>query len=128
MKPDFRVIRIIDENSILIRGGTEDGLRNGNILSILAGEDFTVKDPQTGEVLGAIKAELARVEVVNVFSRFSICMNQKTVKTNFRAIQFALGGDNDTHCELPILPDDIQGAPWKPEPRTIKVGDVLTLT
>ena len=126
MTTEFRVIRIIDENSIMIRGGTQDGLQEGAVLFMPYGDDFSVIDPETSEVLGTIKAGKLYVEVTTVFERFSICMNSE-FRNQFDFTIQAISNFRGQRKELPVSLSEIQGAPWKPKPRAIKVGDIFTL-
>lgn len=74
MSQDYRVIEIIDNMSILINYGTNNGAKKGTKVRVIeVGE--VVMDPKTGSVLGTYDAIKAELEITVVYEHFSKCQN-----------------------------------------------------
>jgi hypothetical protein len=66
-----RVIRIFDDENLVVNLGTEDGVEDGMKLSVYA-PPVEITDPETNEDLGKYHHLKAKVRVKNADSRFSI--------------------------------------------------------
>lgn len=69
-KPIAKVIRILDDETLVINAGSNQYIHEGQKLVIYE-EGETLKDPDTGKTLGTLDYIKARVEVVNTYSNFS---------------------------------------------------------
>ncbi len=77
----FRVIEILDPTRILINGGSNQGLSDGDTLEIFE-TGGSVVDPQTGENLGTLDFIKDQVEVVTLYENFSLCKKIVRTKSN----------------------------------------------
>lgn len=77
----FKVIKIIDEYSIVINGGLEKNISKGDDIEIfLEGEELF--DPDTGESLGTLDFVKDSLEVTEVYLKFSVCERIITKRTH----------------------------------------------
>ena len=68
----FRIIKIISEYEVVINGGSESDVHEGEIFKILVTGNPII-DPVTNESLGTLDYMKGQIKVVNVFEKFSIC-------------------------------------------------------
>lgn len=117
MKKKFRVVKIIDDKSLIINGGVFDGVNEGDIVTII-GKSEPVVDPETRDVLGKINVIKAKLNVCDIYEKMSVCEAQyvsdlaaSIIKSNplFATKQKALNVD----------PFDISGSGDK----MIRIGD-----
>ncbi len=66
-----KVAAFVSEHEVAITLGRRDGVRPGMKFAILSADE--VKDPDTGEVIGMLEREKARVQVVDVQDRMAVC-------------------------------------------------------
>lgn len=72
MEKTYKVVKIIDDETIVINAGTEDGIKFGNEFEIYeAGEE--IFDPDTKESLGTLDTIKETVKAVNVLQKMCIC-------------------------------------------------------
>ncbi len=64
------VVRV-DKDRIIINRGSREGVTNGD--EFVAGESEILRDPDTGEVLDEVLNERARIKVVKLNDRTSVC-------------------------------------------------------
>lgn len=77
MKKTFKVVKIIDDETIVINAGFEDGIKTGNIFEIYeAGEE--IFDPDTKESLGTLDTIKETVKAINVLPKMCICRHSTT--------------------------------------------------
>lgn len=78
----FRVIKIIDEYSLVINGGLSDDISRGDEIEIfLEGEE--ILDPfNDNNNLGTLDFIKDRLEVTEVYPKFSVCKKIATEKIN----------------------------------------------
>lgn len=78
MEKNFKVIKIVDEETLIINAGLEDGIQRGDEFEIFEkGEDLI--DLDTGENLGSLDTIKETVEAINVFPKFCVCRHNVTV-------------------------------------------------
>ena len=68
----YRVIKILSDREILINIGANQGIKEGNILTIL-GKDEEIIDPFSHESLGYLPVTKAKVKVDTVYEKMCIC-------------------------------------------------------
>lgn len=72
-----KIIRILDEQNVLINAGYEQGVRPGDLFHIIQiGEDIT--DPDTAEILGKLEIVKAAVEAYHVQERMTLLSTMPT--------------------------------------------------
>ncbi|OHU30926.1 hypothetical protein [Mycobacteroides franklinii] len=65
-----KVADIVDRYSVLVNKGDEAGVEVGMIFSVIGATGTAVRDPETGEDLGTLPIEKARIRVTEVYSKF----------------------------------------------------------
>lgn len=70
----YKVIKIIDDTSIVINAGSEDNITTQDEFQIFITGD-EIKDPDTGEILGTLDTIKETISVEIVFPRMCICRN-----------------------------------------------------
>ncbi|MDQ0233026.1 hypothetical protein [Metabacillus malikii] len=78
----FRVIKIIDEYSLVINGGLSDDISMGDEIEIFL-EGEKILDPFNDNInLGTLDFIKDRLEVTEVYPKFSVCKKIATEKIN----------------------------------------------
>lgn len=118
----YRIIKIIDENRVVVNAGTNDGISTKSLLEIFVpGEN--VIDPETGENLGSLDYIKARLEVITVMPRMCVCVNNKMEITELKTIMSAMeSGRTTKRASLNIDSEDISGG-YENIDKKIHVGD-----
>lgn len=73
----FRIVKIIDDETIIINAGSNNGIKKNDRFEIL-GKGIKVIDPQTKEDLGMLDNIKETVTVTKVFEKMSECSNIST--------------------------------------------------
>lgn len=69
---EYRVVKILDSESIVINAGSENNVKIGEKFQIV-GKGISVEDPETGESLGVLDNIKETVSVVKIFPKMCIC-------------------------------------------------------
>lgn len=118
----YKVIEILDEYSILINYGADEGADEGDLVRVIAiGPE--VKDPDTGNLLGTLDSVKSELTVVTAYNNFSLC--KKVVTSTKSHIINPLSQFQTTNSEikrLNIKEDSISNKKI-PDDKIINVGD-----
>ncbi|NJO04999.1 MAG: hypothetical protein HC876_05425 [Chloroflexaceae bacterium] len=71
------VATILNPREIAINIGRNNGVQVGMNFKIVQNNPVEIRDPASGELLGTLKREKARVRVVEAKERFAICRTYK---------------------------------------------------
>lgn len=122
----FKVAKIVNDYTIIITGGKEEGVQVNEKFNIIQKGEFEVVDPDTRESLGSYTLTKGTIYAKLVYDHFSICYTRtydEKRETNLLATIGGVGSKTVTvHEKLDVAPDDITGG-LTPEP--IKVGDIV---
>ncbi len=122
MNDEYRVIKIIDDKSIVINIGENDGVISGDKFQIYAVGEHVI-DPETNEDLGTLNTVKEVVSAIDVFPNMTICRHIETnyynPLTNF-VTPFATQ-KIDTEKSLNVETTQITGG--LSSDLTIKIGD-----
>ena len=123
----YRVIEIMDEYSLIINYGTNDGAVKGDELRIIkVGE--SVKDPKSGQVLGTLDCIKETVFVEIPYENFSICRHSEIQNYNFLSPltgqMSSFNYSKKNIKKLNVLSDDCTLRKL-PEKTPVKVGDTV---
>lgn len=77
----YKVVKIIDENRIVINAGASDGFKSGSKFEIFVKGDMVI-DPDTKEELGTLDFIKAKIEIETLYLNMSVCVNVKKVDNN----------------------------------------------
>ena len=76
-RPIFKVVKIIDDYNVVINAGRNYDIEIDDIFEIfITGEE--ILDPETKESLGTLDTVKARIKVITVYDKMSLCTNAKT--------------------------------------------------
>lgn len=73
----FRVVKIIDDMSIVLNCGEINEIKEGSRFYIYSENGTTVVDPLTNENLGSFRGIKAKVEATTVYEKMCICKNSR---------------------------------------------------
>lgn len=122
MNDEYRVIKIIDDKTIVINVGENNGVKSGNKFQIYAVGEHVI-DPETNEDLGTLNTVKEVVSAIDVFPNMTICRHIETnyynPLTNFVS-PFATQ-KIDTEKSLNVETTQITGG--LSSDLTIKIGD-----
>lgn len=117
MNKEFRVIKIIDDTSLIVNAGLEDGIESGDSMEICSrGADII--DPVTKEKLGKLEITKAKLNVSEVYDKMCIC--ETVYVSNYFATLISNPLFSSTQKKLDVEPTEISGEGDK----TIRIGDV----
>ena len=77
-----KIVKIIDEYTVIINAGTNKGIEIGDKLQIIDEKGSEVKDPDTNEVLGFLDLIKDTVEVSEVHDKMCICVTPHYTTVN----------------------------------------------
>lgn len=120
MTKQLKVAKILDEYSIIVNGGSNDGLNEGDILEIYLPGDSVI-DPETNEDLGILDIIKARIKIHTIYPKMCLCVNLKEYNP-ISNITNALYGSSP--ARLNIDPSQMSLAIDDKE-KEIRVGDLV---
>lgn len=121
---EYKVLEIINDSTLLINYGFDDGARAGDVLRIIEkGEPVIIDDVDYG-TLDMVKDT---VEVSIPYKSFSICRKIARKVVNSLNPLMALNKTLSQLQPLKVNPDDITNRPI-PSPTPIKKDDIAILT
>ncbi len=75
-----KVIRILDEYSIVVNVGRIDGVTEGMVFVIFTQSGDEIKDPDSGETLGTLENVKDYVSVAHIQDKFATCVAKEVKK------------------------------------------------
>jgi hypothetical protein len=115
-----RVIRIVDEQRIVLNLGSADGVARGDQFGIYTPLEAIV-DPVTGENLGGYRERKATVKAEIVAERFVIAGPVRLWR--WKGIESLFPGFGETDSDVQSLPINKREAQPFPTGPTIRIGD-----
>lgn len=114
-----RIIRILDNRTVIINLGRREYIADNSIFSILGGPEAVI-DPFTEEELGYVSVVKSKLKAAQVYERFTIATTRWTT-INYQ-IFASLGTKVVDEGELLVNSEDVQ--PWKAKSEIpVQVGD-----
>lgn len=77
-----KVASILTDRELALNIGSDDGVRRGMRFAVLEGGTREIKDPDTGESLGAIDVPKVFVKIIRVHEKFSVAATYRTRREN----------------------------------------------
>lgn len=87
MTNTYKIVKILDEYSVIINAGTNMGIEIGDEFQILDTEGSEVIDPETGAVLGYLELVKETVRVSDVHEKMCFCETGYSVGINQNIIR-----------------------------------------
>ena len=114
---DFRIVKIINDSTVVINAGSDDKVKKGDKFEIYeTGEE--VIDPKTGENLGTLDTIKETLNIVRIYPKMCICRKIVDIST--------LTGMKSRYKSLNVDTKDISGG-ITDENYVIKVGDKVRI-
>jgi len=122
MEKTIKIVKIIDEYRVVINAGSNDLIYDGQNLEVFV-RGTPIIDPDTHDDLGTLDFIKAKLRVVNVFPRMSVCENRETVSTGLlRAATFIF--PTQENFPLNIDSKEISGG-FEGIDKKIHIGDLV---
>ena len=77
-----KVARVLNSREVALNNGASDGVEVGMVFNILNSKGSEIRDPDTGEVLGAVELPKTKVKVTMVQDRVSVASTFRTRRVN----------------------------------------------
>lgn len=130
----MKIARIISTTAVVINAGTKQGIKKGDILTIMDPAGTPIEDPDTKQKIGMLESIKANVVATKVFDNMTIAESEIENKNRlfpdylnadelkpWKGIEKSLGNFTPRREELNVDLDEIQGLPISDKP--IQVGD-----
>ncbi|WP_132013181.1 hypothetical protein [Hydrogenispora ethanolica] len=125
---NFRVVRILDEFTVVLNGGYDQGIKQGDLFQIFVPGE-TITDPEDPEKkLGTLDTIKATIVATQVSPSITICKNTEKPNISFpigpeaqKMISFLSSAFSISERPMRVDPTQIQTASFSDEP--IKIGD-----
>lgn len=120
MNNQFRVVKIIDDTSLIINGGSDNNVEVGDLMEI-HGKSETIFDPLTKEDLGKFDVVKDKLTVAKVYEKMCIC--ETTYVSTYLPTLLSNSLFSTKQKKMNVEPTDISGTGDK----TIRIGDEAIL-
>lgn len=130
----MKIVRIISTTAVVINAGTKQGIKKGDILTIMDTTGTPIKDPETNQNIGMLESIKANVIATKVYDNMTIAESEMENKhplipdylnskrtSALKEIEKSVGVLVPSRKELNVNLDEIQGLPMSDKP--IQVGD-----
>lgn len=119
MSDIYKVVKIIDENQIVVSGGKNAGMTLDDVLEVYeTGSEIT--DPDTNESLGTLDLIKAKVIIKDLLPQMAICVNEEKEENGI----FPSNPFSSTHRKrLNVDSTEISGG--LTGSKKIKIGDLV---
>lgn len=125
-----KIVKILDEYTIIINAGTNDGVKLNDMFNIMDKKGDEIIDPETNEVIGYLNAIKDTVKVTEVQEKMCVCssLNISQLHRNLTVTANALNNfiNMNEKKRLNINYDDVN-KDRKESDEPIKVGDEVKL-
>lgn len=120
MKKKYKVIKIIDDTTLIINAGSVNDIEVGDEMEI-HGKSENIYDPETNENLGKIDIIKDRLKITKVYEKMCIC--ETSYVSNYFSSLLSNPLFASTQRKLDVEPTEISGTADK----TIRIGDEAIL-
>lgn len=121
MNNDYRVVKIIDDTSLIINAGAKDGVKKGDYMQI-SGKGPVIIDPVNNEPLGRLDIIKDKLIVTDIYEKMCVCETPYT-STYFSSVLSSTPLLSSTQRKLNVDATDISGNGDK----IIRIGDSAKL-
>jgi hypothetical protein len=129
MENDIRVIKIINDTTLVINAGSTDyNIKIGDKFQILDANGEDLIDPMSGDKIGKLPIYKSKVFVTDIYDNFSIVRSKyiEAKKTNGSILNSITGTTVIPAHRIPmnVNEDEITGGLFDSEDHPIKIGDI----
>lgn len=125
MNNNFRIVKIIDDKSLVINAGRNYNIQEGDEFEIFS-EGKPIIDPVTKENLGKLDFIKDTLVVSVVYDKMCICTTPITYNSPLTNSFSSILGTKEQRL-LNVSPLDISGNNYLDENKEIKIGDLARL-
>lgn len=119
-----RVARVSSKTQLVLNVGSEHGVMPGDIFRIMSLDGIPIQDPDSGELLGELPVEKARVRAQRIYPKICVVETYRTYTIGGGASSLgAMFGPERTVTEEM----DVERSNDDNVDRTVRVGDTATL-
>ena len=122
MEKTIKIVKIINEYQVVINAGSNDLIHDGQFLEVFV-QGTPIFDPETGDDLGTLDYDKAKLHVINVFPRMSVCENRETETTSLLSA-FTTSLQRTEVLPLDVDSKEISGG-YEGIDKKIHVGDLV---
>ena len=79
----MKIVRIISTTALIINAGTRQGIKKGDILTIMDPKGAPIVDPDTKQKIGILESIKANVVATEVYDNMTIAESEKENSNNF---------------------------------------------
>ncbi|MGH3562692.1 MAG: hypothetical protein ACRDTN_13060 [Mycobacterium sp.] len=118
------VARVNSRSQLVLNVGTQAGVKPGDIFQILPKDGIPINDPETGELLGVIPVEKARVKAQTVYPKICIVETYRTytVGGGVGSMSTIFGPEREVREQM-----EVDASAEYDVDKTVRVGDIATL-
>lgn len=118
------VARVNSEKELVLNVGIEQGVRPGDIFRIMSTEGIPINDPESGEQLGVVPVEKARVKARTVYQKICIVETYRTytIGGSHSSVAAIFGPERTVTEKMEVEESDEYEID-----KTVRVGDAATL-
>lgn len=118
------VARVSSKTQLVLNVGTEQGVKPGDIFRIMSEDGIPIEDPKTGENIGELPVEKARVRAQRIYPKICVVETYRTytIGGGPNALGAMFGPERTVTEEM-----DVERSEDYDVDRTVRVGDTATL-
>lgn len=117
------VARVNSSTQLVLNVGAEDGVMPGDIFRIMSDEGIPVNDPKSGEQIGTLPVEKARIKVKSAYPKISVAETYRTYKVGgVSSLGNIFGPEREVTETM-----SVETSPEYEVDETVRVGDTATL-
>jgi hypothetical protein len=117
------VARVSSKTQLVLNVGSEDGIKPGDTFRIMSKDGIPIDDPVTGENLGELPVEKARVRAQRVYPKICVVETYRTYTVGgVGSLSTVFGPEREVKEEM-----DVERSEEYEVDRTVRVGDTATL-
>ena len=120
---EAQVARVNSKTQLVLNVGQNRGVKPGDIFRIMSLDGIPINDPQSGEEIGVIPVEKARVSAQIVYARICVVETYRTYKIGGTNPLGAMFGPEKTVKEEM----EVETSEDHDVDKTVRVGDTATL-
>lgn len=119
----YYVIRILDEQSVMLNCGLNQGITCGDLFRVLSKEQEKIVDPFSNKTLGIIQRYKAKLEVVEIYENMCICQNARKSSLMGSLADATSALTAERRLDLNVDPSQITGNFKAEDDEMIQIGD-----
>lgn len=122
---EYKVAKIIDNHTLVITAGKNQGIKNGQVFQIVGKAGVPVFDPDTNENIGTLDEIKGEVIAKTIYPNMTVAKTKShSLLTQSTVSVFASGLNTMQYDKLNVDPDQITGGFDSEDTSPIQIGDL----